>query len=318
MTPANSRLVRSRSTSSIVRVTSTLTHSVTCGALNALATIACAVILRTPLTGTRVSRSPPASRREAGRSTGPGPPSAAAITSSRVTEPSGPEAVTPVRSTPRSRASLRTGGLASTRGPPASGSPLTPWAGAAGSASSTCGSCTGVGVVIIDVCTACCAVAAEGEAGLAPESLRGRRFADVVRGPYPTSTEVRPPGAGPPIIPGSTASSSLGVAISATSGAATWSGAATVPPGPPTSTVMIGVPTSTVLPSSTSSSPTTPANGLGSSTSDFAVSISTTTSLTLMVSPGLTFQDTISASVRPSPTSGSLNCLTSAIAGRAP
>src|SRR5687768_17719199 len=76
---------------------------------------------------------------------------------------------------------------------------------------------------------------------------------------------------------------------------------------------MIGVPTSTVLPSSTRSSPTTPANGLGSSTSDFAVSISTMISLILMVSPGLTFHDTISASVSPSPTSGSLNCLTSAM-----
>ena len=50
--------------------------------------------------------------------------------------------------------------------------------------------------------------------------------------------------------------------------------------------------------------PTVPANGDGSSTSDFAVSISTSTSLTATVSPGATRQDTISASVRPSPTSG--------------
>ena len=49
-----------------------------------------------------------------------------------------------------------------------------------------------------------------------------------------------------------------------------------------------------------------PAYGDGSSTSDLAVSISTTMSLTLMTSPTLTFQVTISASVRPSPTSGSL------------
>ena len=72
---------------------------------------------------------------------------------------------------------------------------------------------------------------------------------------------------------------------------------------------MIGVPTGTVLPSSTSSAVTTPANGLGSSTIDLAVSMSTMMSLTLTVSPTATRQVTISASVRPSPTSGSLNSL---------
>ena len=45
--------------------------------------------------------------------------------------------------------------------------------------------------------------------------------------------------------------------------------------------------------------PTTPAYGEGSSTSDLAVSISTTMSLIAMVSPTFTFQVTISASVRP-------------------
>ncbi len=39
-----------------MRVTSIVTHSVTCGAVNAEETIAWAVILRTPFTGTRVSR----------------------------------------------------------------------------------------------------------------------------------------------------------------------------------------------------------------------------------------------------------------------
>ncbi len=73
---------------------------------------------------------------------------------------------------------------------------------------------------------------------------------------------------------------------------------------------MIGVPTSTVAPSSTRSFETVPANGTGSSTSDLAVSISTTMSLTLTTSPGLTRHVTISASVRPSPGSGSLNSLT--------
>jgi hypothetical protein len=131
----------------------------------------------------RVSRSPDC--RASGRRE-PIDPSAAAMTSSRVTDPSGPDAVKAARSTPRSRASLRTGGFASTRAPPPLWScvaaPLVD-AGAAGSASSTSGSATGVGVVIIEVCTACCAVAADGVRGLAPASLRGRRFADVVRGP---------------------------------------------------------------------------------------------------------------------------------------
>src|SRR6476619_1922056 len=70
---------------------------------------------------------------------------------------------------------------------------------------------------------------------------------------------------------------------------------------------MIGVPTGTVSPSGTISFCTTPAKGDGSSTSDLAVSISTRMSLMATVSPSLTFQVTISASVRPSPTSGSLN-----------
>src|SRR4051794_36627482 len=75
---------------------------------------------------------------------------------------------------------------------------------------------------------------------------------------------------------------------------------------------MIGLPTSTVSPSAASSSVTVPANGDGSSTSDLAVSISTRTWFTVTVSPGLTFHWTISASVRPSPTSGSGNsdCVT--------
>jgi hypothetical protein len=72
---------------------------------------------------------------------------------------------------------------------------------------------------------------------------------------------------------------------------------------------MIGVPTSTVVPSATISRATVPAYGLGSSTSDLAVSISTITWLMVTTSPGLTRQDTMSASVRPSPTSGSLNSL---------
>ncbi|GAP59328.1 hypothetical protein AHiyo1_26100 [Arthrobacter sp. Hiyo1] len=73
---------------------------------------------------------------------------------------------------------------------------------------------------------------------------------------------------------------------------------------------IIAVPTSTVMPSATSNSATVPAYGDGNSTRDLAVSISQMTSLMATVSPGLTFQETISASVRPSPTSGRLNFLT--------
>src|SRR5690554_6477690 len=76
---------------------------------------------------------------------------------------------------------------------------------------------------------------------------------------------------------------------------------------PEVSTEMIGVPTATVAPSSTRIASTTPSNGDGSSTSDFAVSISTITWFTDTGSPGATFHETISASVRPSPASGSKN-----------
>ena len=74
-----------------------------------------------------------------------------------------------------------------------------------------------------------------------------------------------------------------------------------------TSTAMMGVPTSTVWPSGTSSAATTPAYGLGSSTTALAVSISTMIWFTVTVSPGFTRQLTMSASVSPSPTSGRRN-----------
>ena len=72
-------------------------------------------------------------------------------------------------------------------------------------------------------------------------------------------------------------------------------------------TVMIGEPTSTVSPSDASSSATTPSNGQGSSTTDLAVSISTMVCPSCTVSPTATCHLTMSASVSPSPTSGSLN-----------
>ena len=65
--PCRSLSCLSSSTSFIVRVTSTVTNSVTCGAVNAGPTIAAAVALRTPLTGIRVSRAASYDRRGAER-----------------------------------------------------------------------------------------------------------------------------------------------------------------------------------------------------------------------------------------------------------
>jgi hypothetical protein len=79
------------------------------------------------------------------------------------------------------------------------------------------------------------------------------------------------------------------------------------------SIAMIGTPTSMVWPSCASRRATVPSHGDGSSTTALAVSISTMIWLTSTASPGLTCQLTISASVRPSPTSGSLNSFSSAM-----
>ena len=67
---------------------------------------------------------------------------------------------------------------------------------------------------------------------------------------------------------------------------------------------MSAPPTGTVWPSSAARLCTVPANGLGSSTIDLAVSTSHSTSLIFTVSPGLTSHETTSASVSPSPGSG--------------
>ena len=55
LTSANSRRLRSRSSRAMVAETSQVSHSLTCGAVNADWTIACAVAFRTPLIGIRVS-----------------------------------------------------------------------------------------------------------------------------------------------------------------------------------------------------------------------------------------------------------------------
>ena len=56
--PSSARSRLSDATSSIVGVTSTVRNVVTCGAVKALRTIACAVCLRTPRIGVRVVREP--------------------------------------------------------------------------------------------------------------------------------------------------------------------------------------------------------------------------------------------------------------------
>ena len=111
-TSAKSGRAFSRSTADIVSVMSICRNSVTCGAVNALTDTAAAVCLRTPRIGIRSSLTPAAVAGAA--AAGASGASAAASTSSRVTVLPGPVPVTVARSTPRSRASLRTGGLAST------------------------------------------------------------------------------------------------------------------------------------------------------------------------------------------------------------
>ena len=125
LTSRNSRRAFSRSTSSIVAETSMVTHSVTCGAVNADSTMAFAVALRTPLIGIRLSRNL-AGQRSVGDEPwldppGPRTASDASTTSSRVITPPGPLPRSAFRSTPRSLASLRTGGLASTAPAPRDG-----------------------------------------------------------------------------------------------------------------------------------------------------------------------------------------------------
>jgi hypothetical protein len=131
---ANSGSSRTRRTAAIVSVTSTCRNSVTCGALNALDTMAAAMCLRTPRTGMRSS---PPGLTARGAAPGavvraPFPKTrwpertglsavAARCTSSLVIEPSGPLPASAARSMPRSLASLRTGGLASVRTPDATG-----------------------------------------------------------------------------------------------------------------------------------------------------------------------------------------------------
>src|SRR5699024_860814 len=124
-------------------------------------------------------------------------------------------------------------------------------------------------------------------------AFRGRRFASVWRGPYPTRFATRPSDSSP--------------APAVVAGAAAPE---------PSSIPMIGVPTSTVSPSAASNWLTVPSNGIGNSTRDLEVSTSTTMSLVLTVSPSATCQVTISASTSPSPGSGSRNSFMDHISDR--
>src|SRR5947208_1489587 len=109
---------------------------------------------------------------------------------------------------------------------------------------------------------------------------------------------------------------SAGTVLSAGAGAGTEARSALS--GVPTSTAMIGTPTSTVWPTSAKSLATVPSHGHGSSTTALAVSISTMIWPSSTASLGLTCLATMSASVRPSPTSGSLNSLSMALAPSEP
>ena len=140
------------------------------------------------------------------------------------------------------------------------------------------------------------------------DGCRFRRVAAGPEDPWPTST-APPPSDGAAACDATVAPTAGSAVTGAPAAAAAAEGADVAASAPPPSVWMtrIGVPTLTVLPSSTSSSDTTPSNALGSSTSDFAVSISTNTWSSAMRSPGATRHCTISASVSPSPTSGNGN-----------
>ena len=262
-TSLSSRRALSRSTSCMVADTSTVIHSVTCGLVKADWLIATAIILRTPLIGSRVSRSPAATGLRDGccatSSTGEDAP--ADRTSSREMDPDGPEPVSVDRSTPRSLASLRTGGFARARtslGSACAEAGTSASAGAAAgarrwstagtgdsSAGSTSWDWAPPGAKAPCNCIWVCAPASVlGEA----EPRRARRIG-------PRSALMRPTRDAPSIEPeaaGLERSMSAGSTWAGSVGAA---GAGTADGSP---TEMIGVPTSTVSPSDTSSARTVP------------------------------------------------------------
>src|SRR4051794_34421830 len=266
---------------------------VTCGAVNAELTIAAAICLRTPLIGMRCSRVAGSKSKSTVRVTdtdGAATSPAAASTSARVIVPFGPLPLSARRSTPRSRASFRTGGLAST--------------------------CTCAAPATSAACAPTPAADTRAGGGVAGAVVfRGRRVSFPLFGPLPTRTSIFSSlpafGAGEPTRPGSCGTCGTMSAEAATRvcGAAATPPAAGASAGAPdgsTSKVMIGDPTSTVSPSPWCTADTTPAYGDGISTAAFAVSTSTMGWLSFTSSPGWTNHLRISPSVRPSPRSGSL------------
>ncbi len=174
LTSANSRRPLSSATASIMPVTSQVRNTVTCGAVNAEATMFCAVSLRTPLIGMRSSPPDGAAARR-GRASGAAWAREAASTSARETVPCGPVGVTRLKSTPRSLASLRTGGLARVGA-----------AGAAGVTGASTGAGIGGGV------TGSGGAGGRSAAVASPFSrLRLRRFGADSLAPYPTRFGVR-------------------------------------------------------------------------------------------------------------------------------
>ena len=236
---------------------------------------------------------------------GRGPDDTSRSTSARVIEPWGPLPVNRLRSTPWSLASLRTGGLASAR----ARSPVSASAGTnserasstgtevAGTAGSSAGATSSVRAPPgANAPWSCIWVAAPASVFGDADPFRALRSGPRSALLRPTRLSPSPP----PLAAGFERSMSLRSAGAALPPGA---GSAGVAEGSPIE--MIAVPTATVSPSGTRRAVTVPAYGDGSSTSDFAVSISTTMSLISMTSPSLTRQETISASVSPSPTSGS-------------
>ena len=284
----NSGRFFSRATSCIAAVTSTVIHSVTCGLVNADWLIAVAIILRTPLIGSRVSRSrgascevAPAVRERMTQRRRAEPP-AAAWTSSRVIEPDGPEPVRTVRSTPRSLASLRTGGFASARTSLGSACAAAGTSASAGAAAGA-GRWSTAGTGDSSAGSTSCDWAPPGENApctcicvWAPASVLGEAEPRRARRIGPRSALIRPTRDAPSIEP-----DAAGLDRSMSAGS-TWAAPACAPPSPPSRgrgrtrsarpgsrsgppgaspsapIEMIGVPTGTVSPSATSSARTVP------------------------------------------------------------
>ncbi|CRF28929.1 Uncharacterised protein [Mycobacterium tuberculosis] len=250
-------------------VTSTSSINVTCGAVYTLFTIAFAIALRMPLSGTRSSSRFPltaavaagaafdASGAAASCAAGLPPPFTNPSTSSFVTRPFFPVAVTSAMFTPFSRASLRTLGVANTSR------------------------------LLLPASAPC---AADEPPAIGVSSFAAFTFAATAP---PTAHSA--PVSAPPLAAFASAPAAAGAAASAVLGASPC------PPAfcgtsPSTSRMAITSPTVHTVPSPTFSSTILPSTGEGTSTVDlsFCTSIRIVSSFT--VSPGFTCHLTISPS----------------------